>query len=81
MKQKLPYQTFDLWLPIPFPISNCVKNPKTCKSFAQFPLQQQRGGGSFSKGVLCLEERELVTAWALRTARKVTSDGATFWPL
>ena len=44
-------------------------------------LQQPRGGGSFSEGVLHLRGQELVTAWNQRTGSKVAVDGETWWLL
>ena len=42
-------------------------------------IQQPRGGGSFSKGVLCLKGQELASVWEQRTGRKVTLDSAVQW--
>lgn len=42
-------------------------------SFPALGLFKPRGGGSFSEGT--------VLGWGRRTDKKVTSDGATRWPL
>ena len=44
-------------------------------------LQQLRVGGHVSEGILCHKEEELVSAWDQNTGGKVSSDGATRWPL
>ena len=44
-------------------------------------LQQPNESGSFSEGVLCLENQELVSVWDQRTGRMVASNDATQWPL